>query len=1143
MPQVDLKNQLIRMNLDDSFYYLAKTDYVDALNITHDAQEQSEDIINTNITGNRLIPYNLPTGTNATIGAKSDILRNRVFEFIWNSNNKHSIVIYDRITDTRTKLIENLTDSNNVDILQFTRTNKIIHADIIYRSEDEGDLLFYTDGNVSPRKLNVKHIQDGIYGTLEVPFIELAKMPPRSPIIAAYGNDATRNSNSLRKKLLMATYRWSYDDFEKSTFTTYSKIPLPIGYYGSDNDITNTNNNFVTLTVETGNKNVTDIEIAVRFNIDGDWANFLQIIVLNKVQLGIADNITYQYLFYNDAVYPPIADVEIVNNVQVIPLFDWVPQKANSQVCGNGNTIELGAITEDYDNYPISQLDITMTAANETNIPPDTDPAALTYTTNGTEWIFSIGGTITTGTLFKVLAFIPGSGVQTFITYTSVGGDTPNSVAIAITAYILANWPLYYDGTASFNHFYVLPPVPGFFVTTIQVDLPGGSGISTEKTWLWDANYINGLGYKDDQGRLMPGVTTFVNPVDSNNDFLVTTPSFSLAATLVQTPVISASINHLPPEGAVSYAWARRRMTYQNFLMYETCDYQDGSDGYLYFCLANIEVYHAANSQFIYGTAPITSTSRIKIIAGVTSGNYNGDIWNQDYEIIGTVTKTLTGGSSPADDRVFIKIVKPTTVISPAYTVNMLVMVYTPMENPTDIANSVYWEWGEEYGIYAIGNVNYHRGQTQDQTASQPALFVWPEGDVYFHQRVMDKNIVGAPTSTPTTDTLDIMDANWSDFFLSAVNDNGRGLTIEVNAHKTFFPATIRFSREYQQNTSINQTNRFLFDNFIDLDRSYGSIDRMEVFERVIRIGQQFKIGAVPIFNQISKDAGNNTLTANTDVLLNPVQYYEGNFGVGDAPEAWVTYNYATYFFDTNRGVWCRLSRDGVIPISILYKLNSWCNQHGVLRGSTYKIYGTYDPKANNCIFAFEATDTDPAFTVSFDEQNNAYESFLSYMPEFMMTLGSLLITYKNGNTWTHDGDLYNNFYGVQYGSSCSIVYNDKSAVKKKFLAVGYKSLNNIVWASPTNGDVQTSMVNPQTNLQQISNLIENDYELEETTLCAALNFDANSMEDAREAVVVGDYLNGNWILIKFVCDASKAGQLINMSQPYITWEASGRNF
>src|SRR5882757_3739677 len=204
-----------RMNLDDSFYYLGKEDYVDALNITHDAQDQSQDIISTNITGNRYVPYNKPAGRNVTIGAKADILRNRVFEFNWNSNDYHSIVIFDRETRVRTKLIENLTDTNSIDVLQFTENNKIIHIDIIPRGEDEGDLLGWTDGNVSLRKLNVKHIQDGIYTYIKVPFIELAKMPPISPIIAVYGTDTTRNANSLRKKLIMATYRWSYDDFEK----------------------------------------------------------------------------------------------------------------------------------------------------------------------------------------------------------------------------------------------------------------------------------------------------------------------------------------------------------------------------------------------------------------------------------------------------------------------------------------------------------------------------------------------------------------------------------------------------------------------------------------------------------------------------------------------------------------------------------------------------------------------------------------------------------------------------------------------------------------------------------------------------------------------------------------------------------------
>jgi hypothetical protein len=57
-PQVDIKSRLLRMNLDDSYYDLGKEDYVDALNITHDAQQQSQDIISTNITGNRFVPYN-----------------------------------------------------------------------------------------------------------------------------------------------------------------------------------------------------------------------------------------------------------------------------------------------------------------------------------------------------------------------------------------------------------------------------------------------------------------------------------------------------------------------------------------------------------------------------------------------------------------------------------------------------------------------------------------------------------------------------------------------------------------------------------------------------------------------------------------------------------------------------------------------------------------------------------------------------------------------------------------------------------------------------------------------------------------------------------------------------------------------------
>lgn len=1117
---IENRNLVGGINYDDTLYDIAKGFYLDASCITKNDVSDNNDLSATNVIGNQNVPYTLPAGTNVTIGAKADVLRNRVYEFIWNSENNHLIVIYDNTTRTRTKLIQNLTDTSDIDVLQFSRYNKIIHVDIIYRDPLEGDLLFWTDGVVSPRKCNVKHIQDGIYTTIKVPFIEMAKMPPRKPALVAYGTDTTRNSNSLRKKLVMVTYRYSYDDYEKSTFTTYSKIPLPIGYYGSDNDIDSTKNNFITITIQTGDENVTDIEIAVRFNSANNWGDYVLVITLNKAQLGLTSNSTYDYLFYNDGVYPPL-DVE-----EVIQLFDWVPQKANAQVNPNGDVIAYGGITEDFDNYPQSDLDVTITAENKTNIPPDTDPPSLTYIVTGPlDLKFTVGGSVPTGTEYIVYLFLNGNpgagesyGIFKVIDYTSVLGDTPSTVVAAMSNQVntYSSTP-HLDSTYLSDYFTIHSITTGNYVVNVVV-VPGSSGgdtISTEKTWLWDSNYIFGLAYKDDQGRIMPGVTTFVNPVDSDNDFLVTTPSFSLdGSNAVQTPVISASINHLPPAGAVTYAWVRRRMTYGDFLMYETCDYQDGSDGFLYLCLANIEKYKADNTQFIYGTAPITSESRIKIIAGVTSGLYDGDIWNQDYEILGTVTRTLTGGTSPDDDRLFIKIKKPVASISPAYKVNMLVMVYTPMANPTSIADSVYWEWGEEYPIYELDGVNYHRGQSQDQTASQPALFVWPEGDVYFHTRIMDSILVGLGI-----DTLDVMDSNWSDFFNSAVNDNGRGLAIEVNGRKTYFPATIRFGLEYQQSTNINQTNRFKYQNFIDLDRSFGDIFKMSIMDRFVRVGQRFKIGSVPIFNQISKDSANSTILASTDILLNPVQYYEGNYGVGEAPEAWVDYGFSSYFFDTNRGIWCRLSRDGITPISVLYKINSWATVHGVLRKGDYKIYGCYDSVSNNCIFSFEATDTDAAATWAFDENNNVFESRLPYQPEMMVTLGKLLITFKNGQLYTHDSVVYNRFYGIDYPSYIKVAFNQNSAAEvKSFLSLEEKATG--IWECP---EITTSVKSYGTTPQQ-SNLIVSDFDEEEGRYIANFKQDVNSIG----GLINGDDLKGSWIIIKF--QATNAQSLITLN-------------
>jgi hypothetical protein len=72
---------------------------------------------------------------------------------------------YDKTEDTIVKLIEDLTDTDNIPVLDFNPSKRINHADIIYR--DEGDLVSWTDGNTTPKEANVATILAGTYGVIQ----------------------------------------------------------------------------------------------------------------------------------------------------------------------------------------------------------------------------------------------------------------------------------------------------------------------------------------------------------------------------------------------------------------------------------------------------------------------------------------------------------------------------------------------------------------------------------------------------------------------------------------------------------------------------------------------------------------------------------------------------------------------------------------------------------------------------------------------------------------------------------------------------------------------------------------------------------------------------------------------------------------
>jgi hypothetical protein len=216
--------------------------------------------------------------------------------------------------------------------------------------------------------------------------------------------------------------------------------------------------------------------------------------------------------------------------------------------------------------------------------------------------------------------------------------------------------------------------------------------------------------------------------------------------------------------------------------------------------------------------------------------------------------------------------------------------------------------------------------------------------------------------------TIGIIEQSFNDTYNLVTNSNGRPSVIDENARQTYFPTVIRFGQAYQQNTNLNATNRFFYDDFDEYDRTFGDVLRLHVRDRYLKVYQQFKVGNVPILTQIVKDVTGNPLQANSNQLINKIQYYAGDYGIGDAATSLAWNNFADYFVDNYRGVVCRLSQNGIEPISILYKtnaffvektaayrkdLNNGISESGVYTGDPC-IYGVFDANTNKYIIAME---------------------------------------------------------------------------------------------------------------------------------------------------------------------------------------------
>lgn len=292
-------------------------------------------------------------GTKYTpVGRVEDIERNSVIIFLHSNDSQHRIISVNRQNDAITNIL------NNQPLLNFSLSHKIVHANVV------GELLYWTDGFNPPRKINLTKAidfsagnSDG-YSAVTEEVINAAKPPPSRPPLARGFFDTgmqliplgyfsqTTIRNNLRRDTFQFCYRYIFDDEEKSIFSPFSVVPIPVDE-GRVTGVLNPNlgaNSAIRLSLNSGPEIVEKLELAVKINATGAWQSYD---IIDKQEDSIGNNVDFQYTFLNDRSTTPLDESVVLSTLNAIP------DAADVQEFVPTNELVYGRVTEGRDNIDI----------------------------------------------------------------------------------------------------------------------------------------------------------------------------------------------------------------------------------------------------------------------------------------------------------------------------------------------------------------------------------------------------------------------------------------------------------------------------------------------------------------------------------------------------------------------------------------------------------------------------------------------------------------------------------------------------------------------------------------------------------------------------------------------------------------------
>ena len=220
--------------------------------------------------------------------------------------------------------------------------------------------------------------------------------------------------------------------------------------------------------------------------------------------------------------------------------------------------------------------------------------------------------------------------------------------------------------------------------------------------------------------------------------------------------------------------------------------------------------------------------------------------------------------------------------------------------------------------------------------------------------------------------------------------------------------ASLTYSQPYSQSLNYNGLNEFNLskNNSKDLDDKFGSIQAVKEYNGNLDVYQEDKISRVLFGKTVLYNQDGSSNIAKSDLILDGVQPYSGEFGISKNPESLASFGNYRYWADKKRGNILRNSQSGIEIISN-FGMKDWFRDNLHL---SKRILGGIDPQNDQYTISLEIEDPVIKNNINCENEINIFnisEEYIYYL-QLNNLFGDIVLSYNITSGTANINALYN---------------------------------------------------------------------------------------------------------------------------------------